>query len=66
MADPTYASGPGRRRRTPGPVIDAYADANIHEQCTGCGAPAFSFCRHPDGTERKMPCRQRLSPQDPE
>lgn len=72
MADPTtdddnadlrfLASGPGRRGRrrpTPGPVVDLYADGAIDSDCPGCGVKKLSFCRHPDGTLRKTPCTQR-------
>lgn len=56
-----YGTGPGRHRRTPGPVIEAYADGAIDRPCPNCGAQPLDFCHHPDGTQRKMPCPQRLS-----
>lgn len=56
------ASGPGRRgkrRQTPGPVIEAYADGQIDRSCDNCGAGAHTFCRHPSGAFRKIPCPNR-------
>lgn len=55
------AIGPGRRKRTSGPVIDAYADGAIDRHCPNCAAEPLQFCRHDDGTPRKMPCSHRLS-----
>lgn len=54
-----YGVGPGRRRRTPGPNIEAYADGPIDRECSNCGAKPLEFCHCPDGTERKIPCWQR-------
>lgn len=54
--------GPGRRRRATGPVIDAYADARMDIDCPDCAAPAWSFCRHPNGNARMTPCRGRGTP----
>lgn len=56
-----YAVGPGRRRRTPDPVIEIYADGAIDRPCTNCGAQPLDFCRWPNGEFRKIPCTQRLS-----
>lgn len=53
------AVGPGRPRVAGGPVDDAYADAEIHKACAGCGAPAFEYCRHTGGAFRRTPCAQR-------
>ncbi|CAN5145044.1 hypothetical protein BH11ACT6_BH11ACT6_34680 [soil metagenome] len=53
------AIGPGRRKRTPGPIVEAYADAGIERRCTNCGAAANTFCRHPSGAFRKIPCPNR-------
>lgn len=57
---PLCATGAGRRRRTQGPVLAVYVDGAIEVHCPACGAEPLSFCRHPDGTERKLPCLQRL------
>lgn len=54
-----YATGPGRRRITTGPVIEVYADGAIDRHCSGCGAQPLDFCRHSDGTPRKLPCHCR-------
>lgn len=53
------ASGPGRRRRSAGPVLDAYADGPIDRHCDNCGAQPLQFCRHDNGTTRKIPCPTR-------
>jgi hypothetical protein len=57
----TWYAGPPPRR-TPGPVVEAYADTETLEfDCTdGCGAPAGEFCKHPNGEQRKMPCLKRI------
>ncbi|MCX2931373.1 hypothetical protein ORI20_13900 [Mycobacterium sp. CVI_P3] len=60
-----YATGPGRRTRSRGAVIEAYVDTEaLDHKCPkpkgGCGADLGEFCHHPDGTERKMPCPVRI------
>lgn len=55
-----YVRGPGRRKRpTPGPVIDLYADGTIEIPCPDCHVDAHEFCRHPNGALRKTPCGGR-------
>lgn len=55
-----YFTGPSRRlRRSPGPNIEAYADGAIDRHCHHCGAKPNSFCRHPSGAFRKIPCPTR-------
>ena len=54
------AIGPGRRRRTPGPNIEAYADGAIDRDCPTCYANPLQFCRYPNGIFKKLPCPQRL------
>lgn len=54
-----YGTGPGRRQCTPGPVIDVYADGAIDRPCANCGAEPLSFCLHPSGVPRKLPCHNR-------
>lgn len=54
-----FSRGPGRRRRTRDPVIEVYADGAIDRPCATCGAEPLSFCRWPDGTQRKLPCLNR-------
>ena len=61
-----YGVGPGRRRRTADPVVEAYADGPIDRHCTNCGAQPLEFCHHPDGPLRKIPCPQRLSEKVPD
>ncbi|MCC9182587.1 hypothetical protein [Mycolicibacterium mageritense] len=57
-----YAVGPGRKaRRTSDPIDAVYADGPIDRDCRGCGADAGDYCRHTDGTVRKIPCPQRFS-----
>lgn len=58
---PWHAGRPPRR--SPGAVIATYADTDALEvDCAdSCGAPTGEFCRHPDGTERKMPCPKRIT-----
>jgi hypothetical protein len=55
-----YYRGPGRRKkRSSGPVDAAYADGGIENNCDNCGASALQWCRHKDGTPRKVPCPSR-------
>lgn len=56
-----YGIGPGRQRFTSDPLDEVYADGPIDRHCTGCGAQPQDYCRHPDGTVRKIPCPQRFS-----
>lgn len=59
--DPTLdcaALGPGRRRCTPGPLIDAYLGV-ISGECTACGARPFALCADDTGHLRKTPCPAR-------
>ena len=54
------ATGPGRRKRpATGPVVEAYADITIERACPGCGAEANSWCVHPSGAPRRIPCPNR-------
>lgn len=49
-------------KRTPGPIIEAYVDTNaLDHDCTNCHASEGEFCKHPDGTDRKMPCLERIT-----
>ena len=58
---PDYATGPNRHSRR-GPVDAAYAETGaIDVPCPNCGAEVESFCTHPDGTFRKIPCPTRLT-----
>lgn len=43
----------------PSPLIEAYADADLHRQCPNCRAPADDWCRRADGTPRPIPCLKR-------
>lgn len=58
---PWHAARPPRR--TPGPVLETYADTDALEVACipGCGQPVGELCRHPDGTQRKMPCPKRIT-----
>lgn len=60
---PSYATGPGRRQVTTGPVVEVYADGAIDRPCHvergGCGAEPLDYCRWPTGQLRKLPCRNR-------
>lgn len=57
---PAYR-GPGRRKASTGPVLDAYADGEIERSCPDCGASEYSWCRHPNGSLRRVPCGGRRS-----
>lgn len=54
-----YSTGPGRRRIATGPVVAAYADAQIERPCGNCGADANSWCVYANGTPRPIPCVTR-------
>lgn len=54
-----YSTGPGRRRIATGPVVEAYADSQIERACIDCGAEANSWCVHPSGVPRRVPCPNR-------
>lgn len=60
---PPWHAGPPPRR-TPGPVIETYADTGALEHtCPHCHAAAGEFCRHDPahgGTQRKAPCPKRI------
>lgn len=58
--NPRLGVGPGFRRRSPGAVIEAYADGAIDRACANCGAEPLQFCRHDNGDARKIPCAKRL------
>lgn len=61
-----YPRGPGRRQRSPGPVVEAYVDSGaIDLHCPNCGANPQQYCTHDSGIERKMPCPNRL-PHNPD
>lgn len=56
---PSYATGNGHGSRR-GPVDAAYAETGaIDVPCGNCGAGVESFCTHPDGAFRKIPCVTR-------
>lgn len=56
---PEYPVG-GRTCR--GPVDAAYAETGaIDVPCPNCRVEAESFCVHPDGTFRKIPCSIRIT-----
>lgn len=58
---PDYATGPNRHSRR-GPVDAAYAETGaIDVPCGNCGAGVESFCTHPDGAFRKIPCQVRIT-----
>jgi hypothetical protein len=60
---PPWHAGPPPRR-TPGPVIEAYADTDALEfDCPNCHAEAGEFCTLPaelGGGPRKAPCKKRI------
>lgn len=59
---PDYATGPGARGSSHGPVIEAYVDTDALEiLCENCGVAAGDFCKHPDGTPRRAPCPRRIA-----
>lgn len=57
--DTNCASGPGRRKRTTGAIVELYADGPIDRDCAECGAEPLQFCHWPNGTERRTPCLGR-------
>lgn len=56
-----YVRGPRRRRRSTGPVYDAYANGPSGRDCPNCGAQPGQYCHHPNGSVSTIPCLQRLS-----
>lgn len=57
---PDWYAGPPPRR-TPGPVIETYADTYAIEfDCENCGVAPGDYCKQPDGSLRKMPCQKRI------
>ena len=49
----------------PSPLIEAYADCELHRQCPNCFAPPDDWCRRPDGTPRPIPCLKRYPARPP-
>lgn len=46
----------------PSPLIEAYAECDLHRRCPNCGAAPDSWCQRPDGTPRPIPCVKRYPP----
>ena len=43
-----------------GPVNGAYALADMTRMCPNCRAEPDTYCRHTDGTDRRIPCISRI------
>jgi len=47
------------------PNNGAYALADMSKRCANCGAEPHTYCRHTDGTDRRIPCISR-TPKQPD
>lgn len=48
-------------RYCPAPLIDVYAECELHRECPNCRAAENDWCRRPDGTPRPVPCLKRMT-----